>query len=121
MTSGFPATRDIFLEKRLGSVLICLPNGKLSRLNLMKHLLLSVLMGVGVCSQTFAMPLITSPGIGEWSFQQESATVGNSFQVGSSSLTIVSLGLLDDGSAGFLQSHSEGLWTEGGVLLAQVD
>lgn len=70
---------------------------------------------------TASTPLITSPGYGTLSFEAASYTVGDRFQVGSDPLAITALGMFDEGTPGLTQSHSVGLWTETGALLALVD
>jgi hypothetical protein len=67
-------------------------------------------------------PLIITPGTGDLFYGTDpSVTLGNLFQVGVNSITITSLGLFDAGIPGLNQSHSVGLWTTSGTLLARVD
>jgi hypothetical protein len=63
----------------------------------------------------------SSPGTGDLFGSEPSVTLGNRFQVGSNPLTVTALGIFDSGSAGLDQSHSVGLWTTNGTLLAEVD
>jgi hypothetical protein len=66
-------------------------------------------------------PLIITPGTGYVFYPGNSVTLGNLFKVGANSITITSLGLFDDGAPGLNQSHSVGLWTTSGTLLARSD
>jgi hypothetical protein len=66
-------------------------------------------------------PLIITPGTGYVFYPGNSVTLGNVFKVNDKSINITSLGLFDDGAAGLNQSHSVGLWTTSGSLLAKVD
>lgn len=67
-------------------------------------------------------PLIITPGTGDLFYGTDpSVTLGNLFQVRDKSITITSLGLFDEGIPGLNQSHSVGLWTTSGTLLARVD
>ena len=66
-------------------------------------------------------PLIITPGTGYVFYGGASVTLGNLFQVRDKSITITSLGLFDDGTPGLNQSHSVGLWTTSGTLLARAD
>jgi hypothetical protein len=70
--------------------------------------------------QSNAIPLIGSPGTGDL-FSGDSVTLGNVFTVGTKPLTVTALGLFDSGTPGFSQSHSVGLWTTSGTLLARAD
>ena len=83
-------------------------------------LIIGLLFALSTMLRTDAMPLITSPGTGDL-FSGDSVTVGNLFQVGAMPLTVTALGLFDSGTPGFSQSHSVGLWTTGGTLLAEVN
>ena len=67
-------------------------------------------------------PLIITPGTGDLFYGTDpSVTLGNLFQVGAEPITITSLGFFDAGTPGLNQSHSVGLWTTSGTLLARVD
>jgi hypothetical protein len=66
-------------------------------------------------------PLITALGAGYVFNGSETETLGNLFTVADKSITITALGLFDDGIPGLNQSHSVGLWTTSGSLLAGVD
>jgi hypothetical protein len=48
------------------------------------------------------------------------ATFGWKFSVGASDLSVTSLGLLDVGSSGFVDSHHLGIWDSGNSLVADV-
>jgi hypothetical protein len=81
-------------------------------------LMIALLFALSTTLPTNANPLITSPGTGDL-FSGNSVTVGNLFQVNANPLTVTSLGLFDSDSPGFSDSHSVGLWTAGGTLLAK--
>jgi hypothetical protein len=66
-------------------------------------------------------PLITALGAGYVFNDSDSETLGNLFTVADKSITITALGLFDNGIPGLNQSHSVGLWTTSGSLLARVD
>jgi hypothetical protein len=63
-------------------------------------------------------PLITALGNGYVYNNPYSQTLGNLFTVADKSITITALGMFDDGIPGLNQSHSVGLWTTSGLLLA---
>ena len=76
----------------------------------------------GSLAHADSAPLIITPGTGDLFYGTDpSVTLGNLFQVGAKSITITSLGLFDAGAPGLNQSHSVGLWTTSGTLLARVD
>jgi hypothetical protein len=75
----------------------------------------------GAFAQAADSPLVTTTGTGYVSYGGGSVTLGNLFKVGDNSITITSLGLFDDGTPGLNQSHSVGLWTTSGTLLARAD
>jgi len=67
-------------------------------------------------------PLITAQGTGDLFYGiNPSVTVGNLFRVGTNPVTITSLGMFDAGQPGLNQSHSVGLWSTSGSLLARTD
>jgi hypothetical protein len=75
----------------------------------------------GSITYTENAPLIITPGTGYVFYPGNSVTLGNLFKVRDKSITITSLGLFDDGAPGLNQSHSVGLWTTSGALLARAD
>jgi len=76
----------------------------------------------GTIAHAANSPLILTPGTGDLFYGTDpSVTLGNLFKVGANSITITSLGLFDAGAPGLNQSHSVGLWTTSGALLARVD
>jgi hypothetical protein len=75
----------------------------------------------GVIAHADNSPLITALGDGYIYDTSQTETLGNLFTVADKSITITALGLLDDGVPGLNQSHSVGLWTTSGSLLARVD
>ncbi len=79
------------------------------------------LLGLSGTLLAYNTPLITSPGTGDLFGGEPSVTLGNQFQVGSNPLTVTALGLFDSGMPGLDQSHSVGLWTTSGTLLAEVN
>jgi hypothetical protein len=90
-------------------------------MNLHRLLTITLLFGLSGSLQADNLPLITSPGTGDLFGSEPSVTLGNQFQVGPNPLTVTALGLFDSGAPGLDQSHSVGLWTAGGTLLAEVD
>src|SRR5437867_3771520 len=90
-------------------------------MKLHRPLIIALLFGLSGALHAEVGPLITSPGTGPLHTLANGATVGALFQVGAEPLQVTSLGLFDDGSPGLAQSHSVGLWTATGTLLARVD
>jgi hypothetical protein len=86
------------------------------------HFTVVIIIVLLVCCLVKAdAPLITELGNGYNYNVPESITLGNLFTVADKSITINSLGMYDDGAAGLNQSHSVGLWTNSGTLLARAD
>jgi hypothetical protein len=87
------------------------------------RLISTVALISGMCGglQAASTPLIVSPGTGDASFEHQGVTAGNRFVVGAQPLSVTSLGLFDWGTPGFAQSHSVGLWSDAGTLLARAD
>ena len=87
------------------------------------HFTVVIIIAMPVCQYIKAddTPLISALGDGYNYNIPEARTLGNLFTVADKPITINSLGMYDDGPLGLNQSHSVGLWTNSGSLLARAD
>ncbi len=79
-------------------------------------LILSVWLGLqaGLSGATF----MTGVPVNKGTTIKSDATLGYAFRVGSDSLSVLQLGLWDQGADGLTESHQVGIWNTNGELLA---